>query len=177
MTATQAQASDPTLTLRHPRVADAAGLWRLVADSGKLDVNSPYAYLMWCDHFSQTSIVAELGAELVGFVTGFHPPKRPTAFFVWQVAVTERARGRGLARRMITKLLEATDARFLEATVTPSNGPSSALFRSFARHYACPCEELPHYQADDFPSADGAVHEAEILFRIGPFEPQAKDRS
>jgi len=167
-----AEPGDPVI--RPATVEDGAAVWRLVADSGVLDVNSSYAYLLFLDHFGHTSVVAEAGegdgAEIVGFVTGFRPPRRPEVVFVWQVAVAESMRGRGLARRLLDALVRldgCRGVRYLETTVTPSNAPSRALFRSFARGLAAEHEVSPYLGEELFP--DGG-HEAEELHRIGPFE-------
>lgn len=132
-----------------------------------LDLNSPYAYVLWGDHFSDTSVVALApGETVVGFVTGFHPPRDPATIFIWQVGVSESVRGEGVGGRMLDELLERTGARWLEATVTPSNEASAALFRgTAARHRAEVHEELV-YPGDLFP--DG--HEPEVRFRVGPLE-------
>lgn len=159
---------DPVI--RPGTLRDGADVWRLVEASGVLDVNSSYAYLLFLDHFGHTSVVAESGGEPVGFVTGFRPPRRPEVVFVWQVAVDASMRGRGLARQMLDALvrLEGCEGvRFMETTVTPSNAPSQALFRSFARHLGTEITVSPYIEARDFPE-DG--HEAEELYRIGPFE-------
>jgi L-2,4-diaminobutyric acid acetyltransferase len=159
-------------TLRRPDVCDAAAIWRLVRRSGTLDVNSPYAYLLVTSHFADTSIVAEAAGEVVGFVAAYRPPSRPESLFVWQVAVDGAARGRGVGARLLDAAL-ASDAaagcHYLEATVTPSNASSWALFRGLARRQGVPCREESGFVAALFP--DGG-HEDEILVRIGPLRPE-----
>ncbi|WP_230987146.1 diaminobutyrate acetyltransferase [Mycolicibacter heraklionensis] len=49
--------------LRTPTVADGPALWQIAVDSATLDVNSPYAYLLWCRDFASTSVVAEVGGQ------------------------------------------------------------------------------------------------------------------
>lgn len=156
--------------VRPARVDDGAAVWRLAGASKVLDVNSAYAYLLVCDRFGDTSVVAEAEGRPVGFVTGFRPPRRPEAIFVWQVAVDESMRGRGLARRMLETLVGLEGCRgvtHLETTVTPSNAPSRALFRSFARSVDAELHVTPGYAPELFP---GGGHEAEEFYRIGPFE-------
>src|SRR5205823_2377512 len=57
-----------THLIETPTKADGAQLWRIARDSAKLDLNSPYAYLLWCRDFAETSCVAREGDEAVGFV-------------------------------------------------------------------------------------------------------------
>ena len=44
-------------------MADGHALWQMAVDSATLDVNSPYAYLLWCRDFASTSVVAEFDGE------------------------------------------------------------------------------------------------------------------
>ncbi|HEX6239230.1 MAG TPA: diaminobutyrate acetyltransferase [Acidimicrobiales bacterium] len=166
---------------RPPTPRDGRALWELAGAVG-LDLNSPYAYVLWGDRFSASSIVAvadagfagagtegsgrDAGAGIVGFVAGFHPPDDPATIFVWQIGVAAPARGSGIGGRMLDELVSRTGARWLEATVTPSNGASAALFRSVGTRHDTSVEEELVYPADLFP--DG--HEPEVLFRIGPLD-------
>lgn len=156
------------VVFRPPELRDGAAVWRLARDSGGLDLNSPYAYILWCDRFSDTSVVAEVDGRPAGFVCGFRPPTAADVLFVWQVAVSGEHRGKRLAQGMLAELLRRGQGyRYLEASVTPSNSPSQALFRSLAQLLGCPCDERPYIGSKDFP--DGS-HEPETLFRIGPFD-------
>lgn len=133
-----------------------------------LDLNSPYAYVMWGDHFARSSTVAEDGeGAIVGFVTGFIPPDAADTLFVWQVGVAERARGQGVGGQMLDDLLTRHSVRWLEATVTPSNEASAALFQGTALRHGAEVDRTTIYPADLFPGD----HEAEVLFRIGPLLP------
>lgn len=38
-------------------------MWRIARDSGVLDLNSSYAYLLWCTDFPSTSAVARVDGE------------------------------------------------------------------------------------------------------------------
>lgn len=161
-------AAPKTVTLRPPTVNDGAALWQLREDVGTLDANSPYAYLMACDRFAKSSVVAEADGRLVGFVCGIRSHEKPDTLFVWQVGVDPSLRGAGLARRMLADLASRDGGpRWIEATVTPSNEASRALFRSFAKSLGCACEVRPCYLPDHFP---GDTTEGEDLFRIGPLD-------
>ncbi len=159
---------------RPPAPRDAAAIWRLAGDSGSLDLNSPYAYLLVCSEFAATSVVAEAGGEVVGFVAAFRPPERPQAVFVWQVAVAARWRGYGIGHCLLERAVRAAGARFLEATVTPSNRASRRLFEGFARRYAVACRESPAFGAELFP---GAEHEPEVRLCIGPFTTEKREEN
>lgn len=155
------------IRLRRPDVRDGAVMWRMAKGSG-LDLNSPYAYLMWCDQFAGTSVMAEVDGWPAGFVTGFQPPGREDVLFVWQVTVVDEHQGLGLASRMLDTLLERLPGvSVVEATVTPSNTASQRLFRSLARRHGASCSETPYLPSDCFPAPG---HEPEVLFRIGPID-------
>lgn len=156
------------MTLGVPSVGDAKAVHALVDACQPLDLNSTYAYLLLCAHFAETCVIATQDGRAVGFVSAYVPPQRDDVMFVWQVAVAGPARGQGLAGRMLGELLARPAARpcnYLETTVTPSNAPSTNLFRGLARELGAPLEEKPMFKEEDF----GAErHEAEMLFRIGP---------
>jgi L-2,4-diaminobutyric acid acetyltransferase len=157
------------LVIRAPSLQDAAAVWRLVRESGVLDLNSPYAYLLLCSDFAPTSVVAESAGRIDGFVGAYRPPPRPDSVFVWQVVTARGVQGRGLGSRLLDAVLErpaCRGVRFLEATVTPSNRPSRALFHGFARRRGVPLVEEAAFGAGLFP---GPGHEEEVRFRIGPF--------
>lgn len=158
---------DATAFLRRPRLSDAGHMWRIAKGTGVLDVNSSYAYLLWCRDFRETSIVAEIDSEIIGFVTGFVRPEAPDTLFVWQVAVDESARGRGVGVAMLDRVLgQATSfgVRFLETTVTGDNAASQSMFRTLADLRDAGIYTRPLFTPDHFP--DG--HTAEDLYTIGP---------
>lgn len=165
------KASRPELeiTFREPRPEDGAALWEVVREGGVLDENSSYAYIMLCDRFADTCVVAEHEGEILGFVTAFRPPRDPDVIFVWQIGVHSKARGQGLARRLLGYLVErdaCVGVRYMETNITPDNVASQRLFRAFAREVGhARVEQRRGYGAGIFPNG----HESEDLYRIGPF--------
>lgn len=162
---------DDSFRSRRPTLSDGAAMWRLATES-TLDDNSPYAYLLWSDLFSSTSRVAvDESDRPIGFVMGLRVPERPDCLFIWQIAVDDSARGRGVASQLLDDLWTDVDGiRFLEATVTPSNGASDRLFRSFGVRHDGGLERSLVYDESVFPAPADAdhAHEAEYLYRIGP---------
>ncbi len=166
----QAPSDSPAeLEVRGPVHGDAAAMWELVRATG-LDVNSPYAYLLVCDDFAATSVVAADDHGPVGFVAAYRPPTDPAAVFVWQVGVATRGQRRGLGRQLLTSTLARPanrDARYMTATVTPSNEASLALFRGLGRDLGVEVTENERFPAELFPGGSDA-HEPEMGVRIGP---------
>jgi L-2,4-diaminobutyric acid acetyltransferase len=159
-----------TCTLRKPSAQDGAAIWRLVKACDPLDLNSCYAYLLLCQHFAESCVVAEHRGEIIGFLSAYLPPASPYAVFVWQVAVRRDKRGKGIASAMLLELLRRKACRgvcFLETTISPSNKASQALFRSLARRLGTRCGEALLFSAGVFAETG---HEEEVLFTLGPFQ-------
>lgn len=164
------EAADSTLQMRAPTIDDAREIWRLVGETGVLDKNSSYLYLLLCRDFSDTCLVAETDGQVVGFVTAYRVPARSDTLFVWQIGVGKSARRQGVALKLLTQLATRTPSlRFVEATVAGSNLASRRLFEAFARNQSVPLMDLPQegFQESDFPPGG---HEAEPLLRIGPLD-------
>ncbi|MEE9935234.1 MAG: diaminobutyrate acetyltransferase [Deltaproteobacteria bacterium] len=162
---------DPTdIYFRQPEIADAPFMERLVKASPPLDLNSLYCYLIVCAHFFRTSVVACDAGAVCGFISAYVRPGAEDTLFVWQVAVDKTYRGKGIARSMLSSLLNRTaphSPRYLETTVSPSNIPSKALFSSLAASLGAPLMQSVLFSADDFGESR---HEEEVLFRIGPLD-------
>ena len=162
---------DADIIFRTPNINDGAGIWRIVKESGVLDLNSAYMYLLLCKDFTDTCVVAERNGELVGFVTGYRPPGRESAIFLWQVGVDASCRGQGLGKKLVGAFLTNAGARgasMLETTISPSNKASQALFSAVARDLGTNIEKVPCFSAAQFPEAG---HEDEDLYLIGPYKP------
>jgi L-2,4-diaminobutyric acid acetyltransferase len=165
-----AQADAAPINLRAPAAEDGAAVYELIAQCPPLDTNSMYCNLLQCTHFSATSVAAELNDEIVGFISGYIQPDQPDTLFIWQVAVGEKARGQGLAGRMLRDILARTacdEVKFIETTITPDNRASWALFESLAKKLDA---ELNHSVMFDRQQHFAGQHETEMLVRIGPIK-------
>jgi L-2,4-diaminobutyric acid acetyltransferase len=168
MSADDAPFWEGPVRVEKPCIDDGVQMHRLAAESKVLDVNSRYAYLLWCRDFAATSVVAKLADDVAGFITGYRRAQEPGTLLIWQVAVSERARGRGLAGRMLDAVFdqaaELAPLDHLETTITPDNDASIALFTAFARRRGANISS-----AELFSSAQlGAGHQPEHRYRIGP---------
>ncbi len=141
----------------------------MARDSQTLDLNSPYMYLLGASHFAETSVIARVGGHPAGFVFGYLRPDAPDTLFVWQVGVDPEHRGKRIAHGMLAALVDRLTPRYLEASVTPDNAASAALFTGFARANGVPLENSEVlFAASQFPA--GTSHQPEVLYRIGPFD-------
>lgn len=153
-----------TVEIRHPSLEDGAHMWRLARDSGALDLNTSYAYLLFARDFARTCRVAVVDGEVSAFVLGYERPDESGTLFVWQIAVAAHQRGHGLAARLLDDLADQPDVTFVEATITADNTPSQRLFAGFARRHDTTLARADMFATEHFP--DG--HDAEGLVRIGP---------
>nr|WP_257007919.1 diaminobutyrate acetyltransferase [Brachybacterium alimentarium] len=148
---------------------DGAQMWRVARDSGTLDLNTSYAYLLLARDFAQTSRIAMLDGEVAGFVVGYLRPTDPGCLFIWQIAVDESARGRRVAARMLDDLLTGLPGvRTLETTITEDNAASQRLFASFAERHDAQHRIEPLFEESDFPDTG---HDAELLHVIEGLTP------
>lgn len=158
-----------SLFIRKPNPNDGWAIYELVKSCPPLDINSAYAYLLLATQFRETCAVAtNENDEVVGFVSGYVKSCSPDTFFLWQVAVGEKARGTGLARRLVEAVLarsELDGVHHLETTITPDNLASWTLFRRLSERWQAPLNSREYFSTDQL----GGEHDPENLVRIGPF--------
>ncbi|NVK75177.1 MAG: diaminobutyrate acetyltransferase [Oceanospirillaceae bacterium] len=157
------------ITLSKPSSIDGMAVNQLVAACPPLDTNSVYCNLLQASHFSDTSVAAKWDdGELAGFVSGYILPSKMNTLFVWQVAVSEKARGQGLAKKMVSSLLERSSCsgvHYIETSITASNEGSWALFRRLAEHLGAPLKESIMFDKEEHFQGK---HDTEHLVTIGP---------
>ncbi len=160
--------STSQINIRPPEARDGNNVYELIANSPPLDINSRYCNLLQCHHFSETSALADDPEGIAGFVSGYLVPDKPGTLFIWQVAVARRARGQGLAARLIQHILRrpaCDNVQFIRTTITADNKPSWRLFEKLAINLNAFTEsrvlfdEETHFQGH---------HGSEHLFIIGP---------
>ena len=164
--------SEKQTELRPPSANDGASVFRLINQCPPLDTNSMYCNLLQCTHFSDTSVAAteadSSSEELLGFISGYLIPERNNTLFIWQVAVSEEARGMGLASNMLQHILDrpqCAHVKYLETTITESNKASWALFKSLSSKLHTSLEKSIMFDRDDHLGGD---HDTEFLARLGP---------
>ena len=161
------------ITLRSPTPEDGAGVHQLIEQCPPLDANSMYCNLLQCTHFAGTSVAAEQENDahnkLLGFISAYILPERNNTLFIWQVAVSEQARGLGLAGNMLKQILDrpqCAQVSYLETTITDSNQASWALFKSLATKLETRLEKSSLFDRDKHLAGE---HDSEYLARLGPF--------
>ncbi len=167
---TKTKSGDTDIIFRHPTSEDGLAVHHLIGRCPPLDTNSIYCNLLHCSHWSATSVCAEIDGEIMGFISGYRVPEANDHLFIWQVAVDVRARGKGLAGRMLRSILKREsldDIRYLQTTINPDNRPSWALFEALAAELNADLLRRCLFGRE---SHFGGEHEDEIMLTIGPFE-------
>lgn len=157
------------IKFRKPEVKDGEPIYFLVASCPPLEINSVYSYLLVCSHFDQTSAVCEFKDDIIGFVSGYLHPYRNDTLFIWQIAVRDHMRGRGIAREMLLNILKRkklADVNYIETTVTTDNDPSRSLFNNLANQLDTQVKEESYFTQEVFQESR---HPEEFMIRIGPF--------
>lgn len=163
---------------QQPSKDDGWAVSTLISDCPPLDTNSVYCNLLQCHHFSSTSVAVRFPqegkdelykpGELVGFISGYRVPDKPDTLFIWQVAVAEKARGHGVAAKMIDHILDreaCKSVRYIDTTITEANKASWALFGRVAKNYKAPLSSEALFTQDKHFSGQ---HDTETLVTIGP---------
>ncbi len=156
------------IRFRPPTAEDGLALNQLVARCPPLDTNSVYCNLLQCTDFADTSIAADDNGRLIGFASGYRPPSRPDTLFVWQVALDEACRGRGIAKAMLVRLFERLQTQgvcCIETTISPGNQASENLFRSLFRTLNLSCRTRLLFGSERH---FGGRHQDEVLYRAEP---------
>ncbi|GAB6071311.1 diaminobutyrate acetyltransferase [Thiomicrorhabdus hydrogeniphila] len=163
LNASQNNTAQSTLVFRSPTLQDGMALYQLVENCPPLDLNSSYLYFLQASHFADSCMLAELNGEIVGFVSAYRRPDDWQNLFVWQVAVSEKMRGQGLAKRLITELINkqmhsSTPLTAVSCTISPSNKASQGVFKSLAKQHGLNMHVCDFIKVEHFAGQD---HEAE----------------
>ncbi|SLN69775.1 L-2,4-diaminobutyric acid acetyltransferase [Roseivivax jejudonensis] len=165
----QSAKPEGTVTFRKPVREDGADIWELIRSCKPLDENSMYCNLLQSDHFKDTCVVAEKDGDIVGWISAYVTPNDPETVFVWQVAVSEKARGMGLGSRMLQSLMareETEGVKRMQTTITLDNDASWALFRKFADRSNADLTSDAHFTRDThFAGEHATEHMVTITFR------------
>lgn len=115
---------------------------------------------LWLQHFAGTSLIAERGGELVGFLIGFHSPDRPEEAYIHFVGVREDARTGGLGRALYERFFAQARAAGrvrVRCITSPTNTVSIGFHRAMG--FAIEAGSKPNY---DGPGVDRVAFVREL---------------
>ncbi len=153
--------------IRDVTLADIRQVYRLLsANRPYVGLNSRYTYLLLARDFSDTCMVAEDNERVIAFSSGYISPSKQDTFFNWEIVVDEKYRGNGIQKKLLLNQINRENIKYLEATVNPSNEVAKRNYRELTRLLKTVCCESVLFCEEDF---ENDPHEAEVLYRIGPF--------
>lgn len=114
---------------------------------------------LFLDHFHTTSLTAEAGDELAGFLIGFASPSDPEEAYVHFIAVAPEHRRSGLAGELYRRFADTARAQgrsVVRAITSPANERSIAFHRAFGFTVTGPLADY------DGPGVDRMVFELRL---------------
>ncbi|GHI03879.1 hypothetical protein Scel_22000 [Streptomyces cellostaticus] len=120
---------------------------------------------LFLDHFHRTSLIAEDGVGLAGFLIGVLSPSAPDTAYIHFVAVAPRARQEGLARRLYQRFFELAAAEHrtqVKAITSPQNQRSIAFHTALGFTVTGPVRDY------DGPGVDRMVFRLPLPHQPGP---------
>ena len=144
----------PIPTLRAPEGRDEDGIFALAKRTPSQGMRIVHGSLVANRFSPETSVVAELDGELVGWALAYVLPFDPETLFIWKVEVSEDAADNGLASLMLGHLMrqDACSTVTRVQTSIPSDDENSwALFRRFANWQRSQMEIQPFVTQALFP--------------------------
>jgi ribosomal protein S18 acetylase RimI-like enzyme len=123
---------DEPVRLRQARPADYDSIAPVMDDWWGRPIQAALPRL-FLDHFFRTSLVAEEGDDLAGFLVGILSPSVETDAYIHFVGVDPRLRGSGLARRLYARFFELARAdgrSAVRAITSPRNHGSVAFHKA-----------------------------------------------
>ncbi|GAA0441982.1 diaminobutyrate acetyltransferase [Streptomyces sp. NPDC046215] len=172
MTGSLSEKTSTAVRYRTPTPEDAVAVWQMVLNEPMLDDNSSYHYTLWFRDFAETSLVATVGDDIVGFITGYRRPGEPETFFIWQAAVRPDNGISGLGIDLLVNAIDlqlAAGATYVETSVSEQNKAITMLLHMVARKYDARMHTELLFRAEELPGGD---HD-EVLYRMGPLRPRA----
>jgi ribosomal protein S18 acetylase RimI-like enzyme len=150
---------DRGLTVRPARPEDFDAIVAVVDDWWGRPISQGLPRL-FLGHFFGTSLIAEHGGELAGFLIGFLSPSKPQDAYIHFAAVAPGWRRTGLARRLYEQFFNHArhDGRTVVAAITsPQNRASIAFHQAMGFTASDPVADY------DGPGLDRVVFVREIL--------------
>lgn len=125
----------PIPTLRAPDAQDEVGIIALSKGTGSEGMGDVHGSLVANRFSTETSVVAELDGELVGWALAYVLPFDPETLFIWTVEVSEAVEDTGLSSLMLGHLMRqdaCLNVTRVQTCIPSDEEDNWALFRRFA---------------------------------------------
>lgn len=123
----------PKPIVRFPSEEDSAEVMELINESEISKYAALSRNILQKDLLSETSVVAELDGQIVGWMAAYKLPHDLETLFVWQLIVSEDERGLGLGSLMINSALNRDICEGVERVQTAIEADDGDTWRSFKR--------------------------------------------
>jgi L-2,4-diaminobutyric acid acetyltransferase len=156
------------IVFKNPIKSDAPKMFSCLGLIPELEKNSIYMYMLFCDIFKETSMIAMEGEQVVGAAIGFLMPSDPKNYFMWQLGVLPQWRQKGLATDLVRALLKSPGLSaidWLSCTVEADNIAIMTTFRRLAESLDTHIELADKFDSKDFLPY---IHATERELRMGP---------
>ncbi|THB66140.1 MAG: diaminobutyrate acetyltransferase [Gammaproteobacteria bacterium] len=152
------------IKIRKPTAEDGFLVHKLIDSCKPLDTNSVYCNLLQCSHFNDTCRIAIYDNTPAAFVSGYLIPGECNSLFIWQVAVSQKARGKGVGQKLIREIICSDDnINKIKTTITNTNDASWSLFKKLASSLNGSLTSKPHFTKEEH---FGGMHDTEHLVEI-----------
>ncbi len=138
--------------LRPTTIEDGLAVYNLVSSCPEIPSKPAISYYSLCSDFSHTSIVAEIGGRIIGFVGGYRPPEREDTLVVTVVTVEESVRKMGLASEMLSDLLSrlsTVGVINLEVIAPKADKAIIAVIEGYAEKNSRECESSDYLSSKE----------------------------
>jgi len=123
------------MSIRNAKVEDAKIITEIAKNYAPMlrpSVEGTYEYLARC--FSNTFFVYEIEGEIVGFIVGFPNTNKQDEFWIYQIAVLDKYRKKGIGTKLFKRLLDQVKKegyKSIKSHYIFENKASEALHKKF----------------------------------------------
>jgi diaminobutyrate acetyltransferase len=106
-------------------------VYKFVSVCKPLENYSEHFYKIILRYFSDSCFIAEFKKDIVGFVMGFKSQVDKKKFFIWQIGVFSKYKGKEIGKKLLDKIEKTAKelgCKLMELTVDPENIPSQRFF-------------------------------------------------
>ncbi|PNX50027.1 MAG: hypothetical protein BV456_08095 [Thermoplasmata archaeon M8B2D] len=106
-------------------------VYRFILNCKPLEKYSEHFYKIMLRYFSNSCFIAEFNNDIVGFIMGFRSQVDKNKFFVWQIGVFSKYRGKEVGKKLLNQIEQTAKefgCKIIELTVDPENIPSYRFF-------------------------------------------------
>jgi len=117
--------------IKETKQDDFLKVYEFVSNCKPLENYSEHFYKIIIRYFGNSCFIAEFDNNIVGFIMGFSSQVNKKKFFVWQIGIFSKYRGKEVGKKLLDKIEMAAkelDCKIMELTVDPKNIPSYRFF-------------------------------------------------